>query len=140
LQLRTSSQLFEGDMKTARAGLLWGDATCTACATANNGAAPTLDVWHRIAECTLLQDARAAALREAVARAQARPAFHHVAVALQQVADNIDSAPAREFVFLATLGATLPGGARWSFDLPPGWAACLDVPEGSKLAARRDRL
>ena len=52
--------------------------------------------------------------------------------ALKQIESAIDTAPARNVVFLATLARALPSGAEDAAGVPVSWADLLRPPYGSK--------
>jgi hypothetical protein len=136
LHLRTSSHSFTGVATDCEPALLWGASTCPLCAAAVPtgadagvpAAQPILDAWHRVTECPALDGERVAALRQAAARAAAEPQLAVHAAAFGEIEAHRHSAAGRAFVFLATLGATVPAGMPSPSGLPASWTKCLVAP------------
>jgi hypothetical protein len=126
-------------------GFLWGPKACPSCP-----GAPTLDTWHRVTTCVETAPAREAACAQLVrvltppedsaatdgaprAPRKAAHAWYHGDEALleaaQEVCEQRDTPRGRVFVFLATLGTTLPGGKAGRTGLPAEWCRLLNVPE-----------
>jgi hypothetical protein len=138
LRLRTAAYAF-GDVSRSVNGLMWGAAQCPACSEGHGDADrphPTLDAWHRVAECPTLDAARAAALADAGDRAIKSPSRDLVerAHVFREIANAVHSSWGRAFVFLATMGALLPHGT--TAGLPPKWAECLTAPLTGRDAPR----
>ena len=104
-------------------GFAHGSPTCATCA-----GAPSLDAWHLAAECTRLDPLRRAALADAAARASAspQPRYRVLEQCYLDVAAALHTAAARNFVALATLGATVDADEQRC--MPAWWAKCLEGP------------
>jgi hypothetical protein len=91
---------------------------------------PILDTWHRVTECKALDAHRVAALRSAaaLAAAHANPQLHAHAAAFAEVEAHRHTAAGRMFVFLATLGMTVPRMFSPMAGLPASWCACFIAP------------
>src|SRR5262249_26484226 len=134
LHLRTSDVYFVPHTyempKNALKGLLWGSpggmSTCRLCMKYGT----VMDAWHVVAECPAVEEERRSAIgraRQAAAGAGGRQARLVATLRAVERADPVD-VRRQTFVFMATLGEPLPGGAAGGSGLPATWAQCLACP------------
>jgi hypothetical protein len=147
-------------------GLLWGSATCPACPATADAASPTLDAWHRVAECPAFAAMRAEALQAAAAKVRAHAdGVAEALVAAQGTTQAVARVPKTAFpplrdgaVKLAqafeAVAAADPNsadvrnfvflaamGQSWHGKgnlLPAAWAACLAAPTPGATNAQQE--